>query len=590
MKKINKGIIIIGILACFININTAYALTKNETVYTKLNSDGSIKNTIVNEQLKNLNKGNVSDLTDLSNILNVNGNEKFTLEDNKLTFDSLGDDIYYQGVTDKELPVKTKVTYKLNDEEKDINDILGKSGKVTIQINYKNTSSKNVVINGKSETLYTPFVVTTASIISNKENSNITITNGKVVSNGQNSVLVSIATPGLSDSLNMSELDNLNNIVITFDTKKFKLPSIYSSFSSKLLDENDLDIFDKVDNMTNKVNTLSSSSKRLVEGASKLDEGVATLKNGSSKLKDGSNKLNNGLYSALDGIKKLETGSTEVDNNLGKIITGIKQSEDALNAKKNEFEAKKAELDTLKNSNTSAITKLNYANNTIKTTLNEYGIDVTLDRSTISGAIDGMGLPEENKTTILNLKDSYDGNNNLIYLLNVNNNTLDTLISTLDNSLTDINTNLSTLESYLSKLQTEGTTSIKNGLSELKNGLNTLYSGSNELYSGITSLDSGVDSLKNGTNELKEGMSKFDKEGINQITNLVNNKLVGTSKRFKELTKLGNSYDSFTMKNSSDGGETRFITIIDSMEKKETEKEATKQTKEKESLIDKSFK
>lgn len=589
MKKINKWLLVTGILACFININTAYAITKNETVYTKLNSDGSIKNTIVNEQLKNIEKGNINDITTLNDIINVNGNEKFTLENNKLTFDSVGNDIYYQGTTDKKLPIETKITYKLNDEVKDIKEILGKSGKVTINIEYKNTSSSNVNINGKSETLYTPFVVTTGCIISNKENSNITISNGKVVSNGQNSVLVAIVAPGLSDSLNMHELNSLNSINITFDTKSFKLPSIYSSFSSKMLDDSDLEVFDKVDGITSKVNTLSSSSKRLVEGTNKLDEGANALKDGSSKLKDGSNKLSNGLYSALDGIKKLEAGSEQVDSNLGQIIAGIKQSEEALSAKKSEFETKKAELDTLKNSNTAAITKLNTANTTIKTTLSGYGIDVTLDRSTIRAAIDSIGLPEENKRTILNLKDSYDGNNNLIYLLNVNNTTITTLIETLDNSLTEINTNLSTLEGYLSKLQTEGTTGIKNGLTELKNGLNTLYSGSNELYNGITSLDSGVDSLKSGTNELKEGMSRFDKEGIDQISDLVNNKLVGTSKRVKELAKLGNKYDTFTMKNSNDDGETRFITIIDSMEK-ETKKESTKQIKEKESLIDKLFK
>ena len=182
------------------------ALTKKETVYTKLNSDGSVSNITVNDHLINNDKlENIDDLTDLKDIMNISGDESFTLNGNKLSFKAISNDIIYTGTTDKELPIKIDIKYYLNNEEKDVNDIIGATGKVKIVFNYRNISSCYRNINGVNKVLYTPFVITTGMILNNEYNSNIEVTNGKAINNGNSNIILGIATPGLADSLGLQE-------------------------------------------------------------------------------------------------------------------------------------------------------------------------------------------------------------------------------------------------------------------------------------------------------------------------------------------------------------------------------------------------
>ena len=166
--KNKKLIFIVGLISLLILPIRVFAINKEETVYVVINNDGSVKETYVSEYLMNKEKNNtIDDISDLSGIINVNGNETFIKDDYHLLWDASGNDIFYQGRTNKNIPIELKISYYLNGKEYKLDDILGKSGEVIIKIKYINNDKHVVKINGKKETLYTPFVVGTTSLLPN---------------------------------------------------------------------------------------------------------------------------------------------------------------------------------------------------------------------------------------------------------------------------------------------------------------------------------------------------------------------------------------------------------------------------------------
>ena len=164
IKKIGTVLLTTSLLVTTLPVN---ALTKNETVYSKLNNDGTVKSTVVSEYLKNTDE-TINDQTDLTNILNLNGTEKYTIDGTNIVWDAKGKDIYYQGESNKELPVSLNISYKLDGKDITLDELLGESGRVEITLKYTNNDSHSVLVNGTYQTLYTPFVVTLGTIIKNE--------------------------------------------------------------------------------------------------------------------------------------------------------------------------------------------------------------------------------------------------------------------------------------------------------------------------------------------------------------------------------------------------------------------------------------
>lgn len=223
-KKIEKRIVASALLCSM----AAYSLpvfgyTKEESVYTKLDSDGNAYKTTVSEHLKNTDNSELlKDMSDLLNIENVGGDEEFEKNDNSLTWKTKGEDIYYEGTTEKELPIETKISYSLDGVETSKEDIVGKEGKVKITIQFTNKEERKVNINGTTETMYVPFVVGIGTVIDNENNKNIEITNGKVINNGNKTMVIGIAMPGMQESLDISKgtLEIPESVEIKMDAKK----------------------------------------------------------------------------------------------------------------------------------------------------------------------------------------------------------------------------------------------------------------------------------------------------------------------------------------------------------------------------------
>ena len=328
MKKIiNKILLSVLVLCELFNTTTVYALTKDETVYAKLKENGEIDSISISEHLYNYKGQNISDKSILTNIKNINGIETFKQNGNSVTWNSNGNDIHYQGSYDKKLPVELTVKYYLNNEEKDINDIIGKKGRVKILITYKNSLSRNMTINGKLEKIYVPYAIVTTTILNNNDSKNIKVTNGKVIDNGVSSVVMAISSPGLYDSLKLDDFKNINKVEISFDTDKFELNPIYSVATTSLFDDDNLNLFGEINNLYKSINLLQSNMNSIVDASKKLD-------NGSKQLNSGLTELNNKIQELTNKYKDLKNKDQNIlkeeiigiiEKNINKITPALEE-------------------------------------------------------------------------------------------------------------------------------------------------------------------------------------------------------------------------------------------------------------------------
>lgn len=265
---------------------------KVETVYVTADASGSVNDVIVSEWLKNATASSeLTDTTELKDIVNVKGDESFTENgDGTVTWNADGSDIYYQGTTDKELPVDMKITYTLDGKEISPADLAGKSGKVTIRFEYENKAKQTVDVDGKNIDVYTPFAMVSGMMLDSDKFSNVEISNGKIISDGGNYIVMGVALPGLKESLDISddkwdELDDSkelqdklsNSFEITADTTDFELGMTITMASSDILSDfgvSDLTDSDKIDDLKDDMNELNDGSDKLVDGAGELKDGT----------------------------------------------------------------------------------------------------------------------------------------------------------------------------------------------------------------------------------------------------------------------------------------------------------------------------
>ena len=209
MKKLNLAVLTVAMLSPL----CVFANTKNETVYSKIDENGNIISTTVNEQIKNTKKlDTIEDYTELEDILNISSNDEITKLNKNISINAFGKDVFYQGTSKKSLPIGINIKYYLDGKEESLDNILGKSGKIKIIIDFTNNEKHNALVNGKQETMYTPFLVTMGTMLDSNV-TNIKINNGKVVASGNKNMVVGISSPYLNRSLNISELSKYINSI-----------------------------------------------------------------------------------------------------------------------------------------------------------------------------------------------------------------------------------------------------------------------------------------------------------------------------------------------------------------------------------------
>ena len=285
---------------------------KEETVYVVADNSGKAKDVIVSDWLKNPD-GNetIEDVSDLKDIKNVKGKEKFEEKDGKITWKAKGKDIYYQGKTDKELPVKQTISYYLDGEKMDPDEIAGKSGKVTIRFDYKNNQKTTTTVDGKKYSVYVPFTIMTGMILDDSF-TNVKVKNGKVISDGDKNMVVGVAMPGLKDSLKVTssdfseDIDIPEYVEVTADVKDFSMDMTMSVMLSGITSSDNVEDFVDLSDLDDAIDTLSDSSSQLADGTKELREGLEQLRSKVPALADGANTLNSSTESLRNGVSSLD--------------------------------------------------------------------------------------------------------------------------------------------------------------------------------------------------------------------------------------------------------------------------------------------
>ncbi|MBD5544284.1 MAG: hypothetical protein HDR01_08625 [Lachnospiraceae bacterium] len=311
---------------------------KEETVYVISDAKGNAKEVIVSDWLKNPEqKASLPDASDLEEIENVKGDETFTKGDNHtITWQADGADIYYQGKTEKKVPVEVKITYYLEDKEIAPEELAGKSGNVKIRFDYVNKEKQTITINGKEEEIYVPFTVLTGMMLPTENFKNVTVKNGKVLSEGNHDIVVGVAFPGLKDSLAISsgdlgtDMEIPDYVEVSARVTDFSLDMTMSAVLSDVLSDVNLTESGKMDELNDSMDELSAASGKLVDGSGELKDGVDTLHSKTGDLKDGADSLSKGVREYTDGVGQLSSGigslkegTSKLNGNVPALLEGV---------------------------------------------------------------------------------------------------------------------------------------------------------------------------------------------------------------------------------------------------------------------------
>lgn len=619
IKRINISLLS---LAFLLPVNVL-AYTKTESVFNNLNTDGSINKTIVTNHICSKTKEEYIDNSELNDILNLNGNEEFKKEGNTLKWKSNGKDIYYQGTTSKSSPINFKIKYYLNDKEKNVKDIIGKKGNIRIKIDIENTLKNTVKVNGKVEEVYTPFIVMGGTIIDTKDNSNINVTNGKVVETGNKATILSISTPGLYESLNIEELSKLDTMEISYDTNKFSLNNIYFVATPKLLEEKDIKGFENVDSLVNSINLLQSNMNQIEDGSKSLNEGLKNAHEGSNlivkKVTESINSLKQSDENVLDektleAIKlKAIKGATLSDEELNQI--GLMASTKAtLSDEQLKMISNKALLEvgtiTLSDEQKEEIKKS--VDNSIDSLYKESIVSNARSSvdNLVNGIIESLVITPENivalsgnqvdievattistnlnntiKAKLENAKStmySASENNALVSAKQIAENSALSTATSVSNSVasklvpsvaTKTASSVASMVASETAKETASTTSkqvasklapvvAESVAKEVKNeATKQIKENMITLNNGLVSLDDGINKLYEGSNKLNDGITRFNNEGIKKISNYTY-KINSYKSKAEALVELSKNYKGYTSDNST---ETIFINKVKSI-------------------------
>ena len=434
------------------------SVEKDETVYAFLNSDGSLKKATVSEWLHN--EGGFDQVEDesiLNDITNIKGDEVPEVNGNKLIWNSTNEDIYYQGSTNKELPLSMEVSYYFDGNKVNPEDILGKSGALEVRIKIINNEEKTQIIKGRTKYISSLFPVAVITDLKTDIFKDIEADDATIINESKNQILTFATVSGASQMLAESDIDTLNDIsdklkdefVIKANVTDFEMPSILMAASSMTdVDHEDMNS-DKLNKLTDGVNSLKDATAEILDGTVKLhdanielndkmgefqssyakfQDGINTAKNSQGDIVDGAKQINEGITQMKALMESLtsQLGSLSMDEignlltSAGTTVSSLPETVNTLNSMKAQLEAAKKQLSTLSDTiyaqytteenaaNTTALLKEQFAKPALKSLSEQLGTAV--DNSTLSIP---LTLTDADKEAIANtIKGSISANVN----------------------------------------------------------------------------------------------------------------------------------------------------------------------------------
>ncbi len=312
----------------FLDDQTADTTTKDESVYVLANTDGSVRKIIVSDWLRNAtDAATIKDKSELTDVENVKGDETYTEDGGARVWDADGNDIYYTGNIEKELPVEMKVSYTLDGKDVTAAELEGKSGHVTIEYAYTNKQYENVTIDGNNEKIYVPFAMLTGMLVDSDTFRNVEITNGKILNDGDHTAIVGIAFPGLKEDLALDSdtLDIPDSFTVSADVTDFHLTNTVTIAANGLFSKINPEKLDSVDELRESLDQLNDAMTQLMDGSSQLYDGLCTLLDKSNELVAGINALAEGAGQLKDGAASLENGASALSDGAKNLSDGLDQ-------------------------------------------------------------------------------------------------------------------------------------------------------------------------------------------------------------------------------------------------------------------------
>ena len=553
------------------------SFSKSETVYAVMNGDGSIKSTTVSEHLYSASGlANVTDKTTLTDIQNTESDAEFTQNGEELVWNTNDTDVYYKGNTDKALPIDVKVTYALDGQEAALEDIIGKSGHLTVTVNLKNNETDTVNVNGKDRTIVTP-LITAVGVILGGDASNMTAEHGMIESAAKSSVAAFVTLPGVKDSLSgllPDEVDSIEDylqdtVTVEADVEDFTCPQVMVACATSTAALGTDNVFDlsSINDLTDGINQLNDAMSQLMNGASQLVDGTSQLAGGVLALLDGANTLNNGAAALDDGLGQLTNGLDTLSANNAALNAGAQQVADGVLASANKtlkegglidedmtWSNYEAVIDNILTMNDKTLaagrkkmvrtiweqapsfkdSQLDLALY-LSATKTNHDLEAALklmqnfDASMLTGALEMVTNADAKNTIHEELKYQIENSQDMAD------------VRALKTSLSQIQFFVSSVNQYTAGVQTaaDGAHSAKDGSAQLAAGTKTLYD-------GVNTLNTGAGQLNDGAGQLNDGLNQFNEEGISKLTGALDqDQLHGLKTVLDEMTDRLNDYTSF---------------------------------------------
>ena len=553
------------------------SFSKSETVYAVMNGDGSIKSTTVSEHLYSASGlANVTDKTTLTDIQNTESDAEFTQNGEELVWNTNDTDVYYKGNTDKALPIDVKVTYALDGQEAALEDIIGKSGHLTVTVNLKNNETGTVNVNGKDRTIVTP-LITAVGVILGGDASNVTAEHGMIESAAKSSVAAFVTLPGVKDSLSgllPDEVDSIEDylqdtVTVEADVTELTCPQVMVACATSTAALGTSNVFDlsSINDLTDGINQLNDAMSQLMDGASQLVDGTSQLANGVLALLDGANTLNNGAAALDDGLGQLTNGLDTLSANNAALNAGAQQVADGVLASANKTLKEGGLIDEdMTWSNYEAVIDNILTMNDKTLAAGRRKIVRTVWEQAPSFKDSQLDLAlylSATKTNhdleaALKLMQNYDPSMlcGLVQLLtseDAKNTAKAELKYQVENSqdMADVRalkTSLSQIQFFVSSVNqyTAGVQTAADGAHSAKDGSAQLAAGTKTLYDGVNTLNTGAGQLNDGAGRLNDGLNQFNEEGISKLTGALDqDQLHGLKTVLDEMTDRLNDYTSF---------------------------------------------
>lgn len=604
--------------------------TKDEMVYVLADAAGGVKKILVSDHLENaLGLTELPDDTDLQDMQVVKGDASYVQKDDGGVWQTGdGSDVYYQGVSDRELPVNLTVTYRLDGEEIAPADLLGKSGSVTIRLSFENRQMQTVKVDGKNRTVYVPFAVLSGTVLDADHFRNVTVTNGKVIADGSRMLVAGVALPGLQENLKLDadKLEIPSYVEITADVTDFTMTNTWSLVTNSVFSALDTDALDDLDTekLEEQLDALTSGMKQLMDGSdalydglttllSKADElsgGVSQLANGLSTLSSNSSTLNSGAYQVFQSLisvanSQIAASGLEVPtltvSNYSEVLSGVLATLDspgtyaekaaqekvtaAVNAQADQVRA--AVRQAVEQEVSAQVTEGVKANvwsqilGTANLTPDSYEAALAAGqisdelKAQLEGALTQQMQSETVQATISQLTEQKMAGEDMTALVESKTAEQIDLLIRQNMASQEVQDQIAAATAQVSegakqlralKQQLDSYSVFYDGLRSYTAGVDSASSGASTLKSSMPALKSGISQLQEGAKKMCDGLDQFNSDGVEKLVNAVDGDLSTLAQNLRATLEAAQQYRSFSGVREDMDGEVKFLYRTDAIE------------------------